>query len=88
MYMQVHAAIRADPAAEKKERNKPSEPKRWKEAKLTYDERKEKLKVHSLSDRLPDRAILSEIMLHASATLCSGMRTLYCTCLTAVDVYD
>lgn len=49
MLVQVHAAIRADPSAEKKERKKPSEPKKWKEAKLTYDERKEKLKVLSTS---------------------------------------
>ena len=48
LLLQVHAAIREDPAAEKKERKKPSEPKNWKEKKLTYDERKEKLKVRSL----------------------------------------
>lgn len=44
---QVHAAIRANPAPEKKERSKPSETKNWKAKKLTYDERKQKLKVRS-----------------------------------------
>lgn len=43
--LQVHAAIRADPAKEKKSRSKPSETKNWKPAKLTYDERKANLKV-------------------------------------------
>ena len=43
--VQVHSAIREDPAAQKKERSKPSETKLWKAKKLTYDERKEKLKV-------------------------------------------
>ena len=42
---QVHAAIRENPTAEKKERSKPSETKNWKAKKLTYDERKQKLKV-------------------------------------------
>ena len=42
---QVHAAIRENPAAEKTERKKPSETKNWKPKKLTYDERKQKLKV-------------------------------------------
>ena len=43
---QVHAAIRADPAPEKKERQeKPSEKKKWKQSKLTYEERKANLKV-------------------------------------------
>ena len=41
----MHSAIREDPAAQKKERSKPSETKLWKAKKLTYDERKEKLKV-------------------------------------------
>ncbi|KAL3147037.1 60S ribosomal protein L5 [Trebouxia sp. C0009 RCD-2024] len=41
---EVHAAIRENPAAEKKERSKPSETKNWKAKKLTYDERKQKLK--------------------------------------------
>ena len=43
--MQVHTAIREDPAPQKKERSKPSETKLWKAKKLTYDERKQKLKV-------------------------------------------
>ena len=43
--LQVHAAIRADPSPQKKERKKPSEAKTWKAKKLTYDERKQKLKV-------------------------------------------
>lgn len=42
---QVHTAIREDPAAEKKERKKPADAKNWKPKKLTYDERKQKLKV-------------------------------------------
>lgn len=41
---QVHEAIRANPLAEKKSRSKPSEAKRWQPAKLTYEERKERLK--------------------------------------------
>jgi hypothetical protein len=41
----VHEAIRADPAAKPKARSKPAEAKRWKEAKLTYEQRKDKLKV-------------------------------------------
>lgn len=41
----MHAAIREDPAAEKKERKKPADAKNWKPKKLTYDERKQKLKV-------------------------------------------
>lgn len=40
----VHTAIREDPAPQKKERSKPSETKLWKPKKLTYDERKQKLK--------------------------------------------
>lgn len=42
---QVHEAIRADPAAKPKARSKPAEAKRWKEVKLTYEQRKDKLKV-------------------------------------------
>jgi Ribosomal L18 C-terminal region len=42
---QVHQAIRDDPLPEKKERTKPAEPKVWKTPRLTYDERKERLKV-------------------------------------------
>jgi hypothetical protein len=41
----VHEAIRADPAPKPKARSKPAEAKRWKEAKLTYEQRKDKLKV-------------------------------------------
>ena len=44
---QVHANIRAEPAPEKKERGeKPSEKQKWKQSKLTYEERKANLKVH------------------------------------------
>ena len=43
--LQVHAAIRADPTPQKKERSKPDGTPRWKPVKLTYDERKERLKV-------------------------------------------
>jgi hypothetical protein len=41
----VHEKIRADPMPEKKERSKPEEKKTWKPVKLTYEERKERLKV-------------------------------------------
>ena len=41
---QVHEAIRADPAPQLKARSKPAESKRWKEVKLTYEQRKDKLK--------------------------------------------
>ncbi len=50
--MQVHTAIREDPAPQKKERSKPSETKNWKAKKLTYDERKQKLKVPLLPSLL------------------------------------
>ena len=44
---QVHANIRADPSPEKKERQeKPEEKKKWKQSKLTYEERKKNLKVN------------------------------------------
>ena len=48
----MHAAIREDPGLEKKERSKPSETKNWKAKKLTYDERKQKLKVKLFSIHL------------------------------------
>ena len=44
LYTSVHEAIRADPVAQKKERKAPAEGKRWKEVKLTYEQRKENLK--------------------------------------------
>jgi large subunit ribosomal protein L5e len=44
LYTSVHEAIRADPAAQPKARSKPAESKRWKESKLTYEQRKDKLK--------------------------------------------
>lgn len=44
MYSEAHAAIRADPSFEKKERKAPSEKKSWKAKKLTYEERKASLK--------------------------------------------
>ncbi|KAK9838155.1 hypothetical protein WJX81_004978 [Elliptochloris bilobata] len=44
LYKEVHEAIRADPMAKPKERTKPDEKKKWKAAKLTYDERKMALK--------------------------------------------
>jgi len=47
----VHEAIRADPAAKPTARSKPAEAKRWKEVKLTYDQRKDKLKVRLKSER-------------------------------------
>lgn len=39
MYTKVHAAIRADPAAQKTEKKKPAEKRKWKIQKLTYEER-------------------------------------------------
>lgn len=42
---QVHEKIREDPMPEKKEREVPEEKQRWKAVKLTYEERKNKLKV-------------------------------------------
>lgn len=45
LYTKVHEAIRADPSpADKKERTKPAQAKRWNDVKLTYEERKERLK--------------------------------------------
>lgn len=45
----MHANIRADPAPEKKERGeKPEEKTKWKQAKLTYEQRKTNLKVQLL----------------------------------------
>lgn len=45
LYESVHEAIRADPAQKKAEpKPKPASSKQWKPRKLTYDERKEKLK--------------------------------------------
>lgn len=44
LYKSVHAAIRENPLPEQKERKKPSESKKWKAPKLTYDERKANLK--------------------------------------------
>ncbi len=41
----MHEAIRADPAPKPKERDAPSEKKKWKATKLTYEERKAALKV-------------------------------------------
>jgi hypothetical protein len=42
---QVHANIRADPSPQKKERKQPTEKKKWKQTKLTYEQRKANLKV-------------------------------------------
>jgi len=61
--MQVHTAIREDPAPQKKERSKPSETKNWKAKKLTYDERKQKLKVPLLPSVLPTAALCAAHML-------------------------
>ncbi|KAI3424428.1 hypothetical protein D9Q98_009980 [Chlorella vulgaris] len=45
LYTKVHEAIRADPSVKAVSRSKPAgESKRWKEPKLTYDQRKDKLK--------------------------------------------
>jgi large subunit ribosomal protein L5e len=44
LYTKVHEAIRANPLQAKAAPKKPAEAKRWQPAKLTYDERKERLK--------------------------------------------
>jgi large subunit ribosomal protein L5e len=44
LYRKVHAAIRADPAPQKKARSKPAGAKAWKTPKSTYEERKARLK--------------------------------------------
>lgn len=48
LYTKVHAAIRADPEAKKKERKAPAASKAWKESKLSYEARKEKLKAKQI----------------------------------------
>jgi len=72
--MQVHTAIREDPAPQKKERSKPSETKNWKAKKLTYDERKQKLKVPLLPSVLPTAAL-------CAAHCCCCLFGLQGTCL-------
>ena len=69
--MQVHTAIREDPAPQKKERSKPSETKLWKPKKLTYDERKQKLKVPPSA--LSAGICAAHCSLHAVA-ICLGFR--------------
>ena len=83
--LQVHEKIREDPLPEAKEEKKyPSAPKR-KQPKLTYDERKQKLKV------LPGGFIIQEADEHhlgmcsfycRSSVICSilGMRSFCCMC--------
>ncbi len=44
----MHEKIREDPLPEKKEREAPEEKQRWKAVKLTYDERKNKLKARRI----------------------------------------
>lgn len=44
LYTKVHEAIRANPVTPKAAPKKPAEPKRWQPVKLTYEERKERLK--------------------------------------------
>jgi len=44
LYKEVHAKIRANPVLAKKPRNKPADAKRWKEPKITYEQRKANLK--------------------------------------------
>lgn len=50
---QVHSNIRADPSPQKKERKQPAEKKKWKQTKLTYEQRKANLKVRLQSAHLP-----------------------------------
>lgn len=73
--MQVHANIREDPAPQKKERSKPSETKNWKAKKLTYDERKQKLKVTvcPLCSPLPSVCACAALCAALSASLCSPL---------------
>jgi len=44
VYKEMHDKIRENPVLPKKERSKPSEKKIWKHKKITYEERKERLK--------------------------------------------
>jgi len=44
MYKEVHEKIRENPVLSKKERSKPADAKRWKEAKHSYEEKKAALK--------------------------------------------
>jgi len=44
MYKEVHEKIRANPMAEKKPRTKPADAKNWLPTKISYEERKERLK--------------------------------------------
>lgn len=43
IYKNAHAAIRANPEAEKKEKAPPAKPKRWNRRKLTLAERKDRV---------------------------------------------
>ena len=64
LYKEVHASIRADPAPQKKERQeKPEEKKKWKQSKLTYEERKANLKVPSSCDVPTARFVCSVVQL-------------------------
>ena len=56
---QVHANIRADPTPQKKERKQPAEKKKWKQTKLTYEQRKANLKVRLQSAQLLRRTHVS-----------------------------
>lgn len=85
----VHEKIRENPILEKKERSKPDETKNWKEKKLTYEERKAKLKVRPLfmfcckvlHESMP---IAASAMVHAVyITLCRAKHRPEWYCLTA-----
>lgn len=49
MYLEVHQAIRENPAVQRKERTKPAEKKIWKPRKLSYEEKKANLKAKLLA---------------------------------------
>ncbi|KAH1072588.1 hypothetical protein J1N35_024916 [Gossypium stocksii] len=49
LYKKVHAAIRADPTAKKTEKEPHKQHKRFNLKKLTYEERKAKLRLHTLN---------------------------------------
>lgn len=80
----MHAAIRENPAAEKKERSKPSETKNWKAKKLTYDERKQKLKVRSTTVTSAAMSQVSAQVLHGhkpGTSVCRALSVWQCVSL-------
>ena len=79
----MHAAIRADPAAKPKERKAPGEKKKWKQTPLTYDERKDRLKVGNVH-------VLGTSSLSPFTSICMlmlGYRTCCCTAWIPSSAY-